>query len=154
VNIEKWKKEAFAVIGKEGSTMDGEGFIQRLWEDANAHFDQVQLLAKTDQDGVVCGIWGVMSDFSRSFQPWEEGFTKGLYLAGVECTADAQPPKGWVRWNVPGFTYLRTENEGEDTFAKMLQYLEDNQLSLEGAVHDYTSPQTGKSYMVFPIQKD
>ena len=27
----KVTKKAFAVIGKEGSTLDGEGFIQKLW---------------------------------------------------------------------------------------------------------------------------
>lgn len=26
-------KEKFVVIGKEGSTSDGDGFIQKLWED-------------------------------------------------------------------------------------------------------------------------
>ena len=31
MNIEKITKAAFVVIGKEGSTNDGEGFIGRLW---------------------------------------------------------------------------------------------------------------------------
>ena len=35
MKIEKCKKESFTVIGKEGSTSDGEGFIQKLWDDAN-----------------------------------------------------------------------------------------------------------------------
>ena len=30
MNIEKVTKGSFTVIGKEGSTLDGEGFIQRL----------------------------------------------------------------------------------------------------------------------------
>lgn len=34
-------KESFVVIGKEGSTLDGEGFIQRLWANANSHFGEV-----------------------------------------------------------------------------------------------------------------
>lgn len=38
MKIEKCKKEAFTVIGKEGSTNDGEGFIERLWREANSHF--------------------------------------------------------------------------------------------------------------------
>ncbi len=38
MRIEKCVKESFVVIGKEGSTLDGEGFIQRLWADANSHF--------------------------------------------------------------------------------------------------------------------
>ncbi len=84
MNVNKCIKESFTVIGKEGSTRDGEGFIRRLWEDANSHFAEVQHLAKKDESGGLAGIWGAMSDFSRSFRPWEEGFTKGLYLAGVE----------------------------------------------------------------------
>lgn len=39
-------KEAFVVIGKEGSTLDGAGFIQKLWNDANSHFSEVEHLAK------------------------------------------------------------------------------------------------------------
>lgn len=80
-------KEAFVVIGKEGSTSEGEEFIQKLWKDANSHFSEVAHLAKKDANGKLVGIWGAMSDFSRSFQPWEDGFSKGLYLAGVEWNA-------------------------------------------------------------------
>ena len=63
MKIEKCKKESFTVIGKEGSTSDGEGFIQRLWADANSHFEEIQHLAKKDKDGNIVGIWGAMSDF-------------------------------------------------------------------------------------------
>ena len=31
-------KKAFVVIGKEGSTLDGAGFIQNLWYDENVQF--------------------------------------------------------------------------------------------------------------------
>ena len=41
-------KKAFVVIGKEGSTLDGAGFIQKLWDDANGHFREVAHLAKKD----------------------------------------------------------------------------------------------------------
>lgn len=41
LNIQKIVKPSFAVIGIEGSTDDGEGFIPMLWSDANAHFDEV-----------------------------------------------------------------------------------------------------------------
>ena len=37
MKVEKCVKESFVVIGKEGSTLDGEDFIQRLWVDANTH---------------------------------------------------------------------------------------------------------------------
>ena len=153
MKIEKIVKESFVVIGKEGSTLDGPGFIQRLWADANAHFGEVQPLAKTDDNGNLAGIWGAMSDLSRSFQPWEDGFSRGLYLAGVECEDDAQPPEGWTKWTIPGFEYLRVECEGENTFSEMLDYLYQNEIPLAGAVHDFTCPTSGKSYMLFPIRK-
>ena len=46
-------KEKFVVIGKEGSTLDGEGFIQKLWNDANSNFSEVAHLAKRQQMGVL-----------------------------------------------------------------------------------------------------
>lgn len=46
MNISKCIKESFVVIGKEGSTNIGNGFIQNLWEDANSHFHEVEQLAK------------------------------------------------------------------------------------------------------------
>ena len=51
-------KEKFVAIGKEGSTLDGEGFIQKLWNDANSHFNEVAHLAKKDTNGAIVGIWG------------------------------------------------------------------------------------------------
>ena len=146
-------KSAFTVIGKEGSTCDGEGFIARLWEDANAHFGEVAALAKTDETGTPVGVWGAMTDFSRSFQPWEENFSQGLYLAGVECADGAEPPAGWVKWHVPGFEYRVTEFTGPDSFREALAQLEADGQSLAGAVHDFTDPRTGKAYMYFPIRR-
>ena len=107
MNIEIFEKPAFAVIGREGSTEDGPGFVQKLWAEANARFDEVAHLAKRDEDGSFVGFWGAMTDFSRSFQPWEVDFSRGLYLAGVECTDDAVAPAGWTRWEIPGFVYLK-----------------------------------------------
>ena len=83
-------KEKFVVIGKEGSTSDGDGFIQKLWYDADSHFSEIAHLAKRDANGSIVGIWGAMSDISHSFKPWEDGFRKGLYLAGVECVDSAE----------------------------------------------------------------
>ena len=153
MKIEKCVKESFSVIGKEGSTLDGPGFIQRLWADANAHFGEVQPLAKTDEAGNLAGIWGAMSDLSCSFRPWEDGFSRGLYLAGVECEDDAEAPDGWTKWIIPGFEYLRAECESENTFSEVLDYLDRNQIPLAGAVHDFTCPVSGKNYMFFPIRK-
>ena len=56
VIINKCRKEHFVVIGKQGSTNDGDGFIQRLWEDANSHFYEVEQLAKKDEKGNLAGI--------------------------------------------------------------------------------------------------
>lgn len=151
MEVNKCVKESFAVIGKEGSTTDGEGFIQRLWEDANSHFGEVQHLAKKDENGGIAGIWGAMSDFSRSFNPWEEEFSRGLYLAGVECAEDAEAPEGWTKWVIPGYEYLYAECEDGNTFPEMLDYMRANNYVLAGAVHDFTCPRTGKQYMFFPI---
>ena len=150
--MERIIKPAFAVIGMEGSTEDGPGFIQALWEKANSRFGEVAHLAKTNPDGSLCGVWGAMSDMSRSFRPWEDDFTRGLYLAGVEVVDNAQPPEGWVRWDIPGYEYIRVENNTPDIFPRTLQALAEQGLSLAGAVHDFTDPSTGKAYMLFPIR--
>lgn len=150
--VEKRIKESFVVIGKEGSTLDGDGFIQKLWADANSHFEEVRHLAKKDANGNIIGIWGAMSDFSRSFNPWED-FNKGLYLAGVECEDGAEAPDGWTKWIIPGYEYICVEHENDDTFSEAIKYLKDRGIPLVGAVHDFTSPQTGKNDMLFPIRK-
>ena len=152
MKIEKRIKNTFVVVGKEGSTLDGQGFIQNLWEDANAHFSEVQPLAKKDENGNLVGIWGAMSDFSHSYKPWEDNFTKGLYLAGVECADGAQAPEGWTKWTIPGYEYLCVEVESETTFSDVLEYMNANGIDLVGAVHDFTCPLTGKNYMYFPIR--
>ena len=152
MKLQRCEKKPFTVIGKEGSTSEGEGFIQKLWNDANSRFEEVRPLAKKDEDGQLVGIWGAMSDFSRSFAPWED-FCRGLYLAGVECNDDAEAPEGWTKWIIPGYEYIYVEQEKEDTFSRTLQYLEENGISLAGAGHDFTCPRTGKNYMFFPVRK-
>ncbi len=150
--MDKVIKKAFVVIGKEGSTLDGEGFIQKLWDDANGHFDEVAHLAKRDENGNLVGIWGAMSDLSHSFQPWEDGFSKGLYLAGVECVDSAEAPDGWTRWMIPGYEYLVVENH-DGAFRDTIRQMQEEGIALVGAVHDYTDPATGKGYLYFPIRK-
>ncbi len=152
MKLQRCEKKSFTVIGKEGSTSEGDGFIQKLWNDANSHFEEVRPLAKKDEDGQLVGIWGAMSDFSRSFAPWED-FCRGLYLAGVECNDNAEAPEGWMKWIIPGYEYIYVEQEKENTFSRTLQYLEENGISLAGAVHDFTCPRTGKNYMFFPVRK-
>ncbi len=153
MNIQRSIKTSFTVIGKEGSTTDGEGFIQKLWADANAHFPEIEHLAKRNTNGELAGIWGAMSDFSRSFQPWEYGFREGLYLAGCECEDNAEAPEGWTKWVVPAYEYLYTEQEDENTFRKLLAYLFQHQFPMAGAAQDYTDPKTGKNYIFIPIRK-
>ena len=152
MNINKCIKESFVVIGKEGSTNTGKGFIQNLWEDANSHFHEVEKLAKKDDKGNIVGIWGAMSDMSRSFLPWEDGFTKGLYLAGVECLDAAEAPAGWTKWVIPGYEYIYVECEDENTFSQVIKYMNENDITLVGAVLDFTCPEKGKNYMFFPIR--
>lgn len=153
MKIEKCIKERFAVIGKEGSTLNGNDFIQKLWEDANSHFNEIQHLAKKDQNGAIVGIWGAMSDFSHSFNPWENNFSEGLYLAGVECEDNAEAPEGWTKWVIPSYEYFYAECENQAAFFQVINYMKQNGISLAGAVHDFTCPQTGKNYMFFPIKK-
>ena len=145
-------KKEFVVIGKEGSTLDGEGFIQSLWDNANTHFPEVAHLAKKDANGNIVGIWGAMSDISHSFQPWEDGFRKGLYLAGVECVDNAQAPDGWTKWTIPGYEYIVVENH-KGIFKDTVRQMSEAGIPLVGAVHDYTDPATGKNYLYFPIRK-
>lgn len=150
--MKKVIKTSFAVIGKVGSTLDGPDFIQNLWDDANRHFDEVAHLAKKDVNGNILGVWGAMSDFTLSFKPWENDFTQGLYLAGVECIDDAVAPIGWTKWIIPGYEYVVVENN-DSTFKETLFQIENEGLSLVGAVHDFTDPVTGKNYMYFPIRE-
>ena len=77
MNVNKCIKESFTVIGKEGSTRDGEGFIRRLWEDANSHFAEVQHLAKKDESGGLAGIWGAR------FFPLLSALGGGVYQRAV-----------------------------------------------------------------------
>ena len=153
MKIENCIKESFSVIGKEGSSEGGSGFVQSLWVDANAHFAEIAHLAKKDETGNLAGIWGTMTDFSRTFQPWEDGFSKGLYLAGVECEDDAQPPESWTKWTVPAFEYLRVVCDHDRVFPEMIAYLQEHGITLAGAVHDFTCPQSGTNYMYFPIRR-
>lgn len=153
MKIEHCEMPSFAVIGKEGSTNDGKGFIDRLWQDANSRFSEVQHLAAKDEQGQLLGIWGAMSDMSRSFMPWENAFTTGLYLAGVQCELDKEAPEGWTKWVIPAYEYLYAECDAPDTFLKVIRYMQENNIPLAGAVHDFTCPETRKNFLFFPIRR-
>ena len=151
--VMRMTKPAFTVIGQAGSTDDGDGFIARLWEIANARFPEITHLVRTDENGVPVGIWGCMTDMSGQFLPWEDSFSRGRYLAGAECRTDAVVPHGWTVWSIPGFVYLMTENADPDTFSRMLAYLSEQNIPLVGAVQEYTQPASGKSYLCFPVER-
>ncbi|MGD1819880.1 MAG: GyrI-like domain-containing protein [Pleomorphochaeta sp.] len=153
MEVNKRIKKSFSVIGKQGSTEDGANFIKALWDDANSNFNEVACLAKKNKSNILAGIWGLMSDLSYSFKPWEDNFTKGLYLAGIEVDESTIAPKGWVKWTVPSFEYIIIKNEDNDSFNKGLEYLKENNLSLVGAAHDFTAPQSGDNFIYFPIRK-
>ena len=137
---------------KEGGKDDAREKAIEEFGNANSHFDEVQQLAKKDEHGNIVGIWGAMSDFTRSFKPWEDNFSKGLYLAGVECDDNAEAPEGWTKWIVPSYEYIYAECEGDNTFGQVINYISQNDITLVGAVHDFTCPETGKNYMFFPIR--
>lgn len=149
--MERLVKDAFCVIGKVGSTNDGEDFVEKLWKEANANFNEVESLAAKNEDGSLKGIWGAMTNFAFEFMPWENNFSEGMYLAGIEARFDAIAPKGWKKWIIPGFEYIKIKVDGADTFTKGITYLNENNISLAGAVQDFTEPKTGDSYMLFPI---
>ncbi|MDF2822564.1 MAG: GyrI-like protein [Clostridiales bacterium] len=110
-------------------------------------------LAKKDETGKLMGIWGAMSDLSHSFKPWEDNFTKGLYLAGVEVTDGAEAPEGWTKWTIPSFEYIYVKNESPSTFVDVINYLKEKGISLAGAVHDFNCPETGQGYIFFPLRR-
>ncbi|MDR2514728.1 MAG: GyrI-like domain-containing protein [Christensenellaceae bacterium] len=150
------EKAAFEVIGKLGKTSEGEGFVQRLWAEASAHYAQVSALAKLDEQGRPLGFWGAMSDLGGNFLPWEDGFSKGLYLAGVEALERAEAPEGWVKWTIPGFEYACCKVEGDPRAAlgEALAFLDESGLSLAGAVQDYLSPsEEGQPYLYLPVRR-
>lgn len=70
------------MVGKEGSADDGEGMIQRLWNEANSHFAEIEHLAKRDEAGNIVGIWGAMSDFPILFNPGRKIIPRELTLQG------------------------------------------------------------------------
>lgn len=153
MKINRCIKKSFEVIGKEGSTDLGSDFVLKLWEDANTHFNEIAHLAKKDEEDNILGVWGAMTDFTRSFRPWQDHFTKGLYLAGVEVVDGAPVPTGWVKWKVPSYEYLYVKCDEPEVFSKMISYMAENKIELVGAVHDYNCPkENGQAYMFFPIK--
>lgn len=149
---EKIALNAFCVIGRVGSTDDGPDIVQRLWRDANEHYGEVAGLAKKDATGQPVGFWGAMTRADMSFLPWEDDFTRGYYLAGVEAEAESCAPTGWKKWIVPGFEGWKVKAETPDTFREVLDWMRENSMELAAAVQDFTDPATGENYMLFPVK--
>lgn len=144
---------AFSVLGREGSTDDGAGFIARLWQEANEHFSDIAGYVVYGKNGAPVRLWGLMSDFSRSLKPWEDDFSRGLYLAGAECLPDAPVPKGWTKWDVPAMRYvcIPSGQDAGDAFSQGLEILKQQGLSMAAAAFDLTEPESGLSYVCFPV---
>ena len=85
-----------AIIGKEDLCTKEKNVVHDLWHQANSNFSDSADLGMKNADGSFVGFWGAMSDETMSFMPWTDGFSKGLYLAGVEVYEDTPVPDGWV----------------------------------------------------------
>ena len=59
MKIEKVSKDSFVVIGKEGSTLDGDGFIQRLWQNANTHCDEIRWMILIHKQRNCTNLWDI-----------------------------------------------------------------------------------------------
>lgn len=149
-------RPSFAVIGKEGSFKEGKGFVGKLIGRASESFSEVSMLGSKDEEGAYLGFWGLMSDFSRSFKPWGNHFSEGLYLYGVECPLEAKAPSGWTKWIAPENDYLVNEVTPE-TYEKIFGGTVYYEIPFEGyklcgACFDFTDPKTQKSYIYFPVK--
>lgn len=69
MRIDFVKLPEIAVIGKEGFCTSEENQVQKLWNEANSHFDEVAALGMRYPDGTYVGFWGVMSDEADPFFP-------------------------------------------------------------------------------------
>lgn len=144
-----------AIIGQEGFCTKEKNVVPQLWEQANLRFREVADLGMKNPDGSYVGFWGAMSDETRSFLPWTEDFSRGLYLAGIEVYADTAVPAGWVKWIMPARKYLVTAVE-PDRYEEIFRTVIDRlipalRMQLAGAVCDFTEPATGQNKLFFPV---
>ena len=144
------------IIGKEGLCTKEKNVVQDLWQQATLNFSDVADLGMKNADGSYVGFWGAMSDETMSFMPWTEGFSRGLYLAGVEVYEDSEAPAGWVKWVMPARKYLVTEVDPEsygETFRYVIDHLiPELGMRLAGAACDFTEPATGQNRLFFPVK--
>ena len=143
-------KKAFVVIGKEGSTLDGAGFIQKLWDDANGHFSEVAHLRRKIQTEILWEYGGPCPMVLTHLMPGKMSLAKAC-IWREECVIMVIPA-GWTKWIIPGYEYIVVENHN-GAFEDTIKQMNEEGMSLVGAVHDYTDPATGKGYMYFPIRE-
>lgn len=144
---------SFEVIGREGSTKDGDAFMKDLREQFWDHYREVRELMNIKSP--LPGIWGLMSDFSGSFKPWSKNYTEGLYLFGLEVNKGAVVPPGWSKWTAPEADYLVKE-VSEKTYGEDFAYMAFFEIPFEGyklagAAYDYFDPKSKKMYIYFPV---
>ena len=144
------------IIGKEGLCTKENNVVQSLWQQANSNFKEIEDLGMKNPDGSFVGFWGAMSDETRSFLPWTDNYSRGLYLAGIEVSADTAVPDGWVKWVMPARKYLVTDvaqvNYGK-TFKEVINnVIPELGMKLAGAVCDFTEPSTGQNKLFFPVE--
>ena len=156
VQYEMFDLPEIAIIGKEGLCTKEKNTAQDLWRQANSDFREIADLGMKNADGSFVGFWGAMSDETMSFLPWTDGFSKGLYLAGVEVYEDTPVPDGWVKWVMPARKYLVTEVHPEN-YRELFEYvikslIPELGLRLAGAVCDFTEPATGQNKLFFPVE--
>lgn len=145
-----------AIIGKEGFCTKEKNVVRDLWQQANSGFSEIADIGMKNPDGSYVGFWGAMSDETRSFLPWTENYSRGLYLAGIEVYEDTEVPGGWAKWVMPARKYLVTEVHPEsyaETFGNVVNSLiPELGLKLAGAVCDFTEPATGQNKLFFPVE--
>jgi len=150
-------KGSFRVIGVEGSTKDGAGFIPKLYESLRRGSQEIECLIKKNSDGTVDGTYGLMSDFSHSLKPWENNFSAGLYLAGYELKDEVEEiPEGWTVWRVKEQDYLFVKLEEGDEYQKVFSDFVSYRIpfelkSLSGAVFDFYSAEKKQTCLLFPV---
>ena len=140
-NISYRFKDTFAVIGRagQGAANHPQEWILPLWDDANAHFSEIESLARKSEDGTP-SIWGAMNDVTESNKRWDE--CTGKYMAGYETDLDALQPDGWTKWIIPAQTYLVAETtmaEYGDVFRAISN---DGNFGIVATVHErYPQPE-------------
>ena len=144
-----------AIIGQEGLCTKEKNAVQDLWQQANSDFAEIADLGMKNADGSFVGFWGAMSDETMTFMPWTDGFSRGLYLAGIEVYEDTAVPEGWVKWIMPARKYFVAEVDPDsyvETFRNVINNLiPELGMKLAGAVCDFTEPATGQNKLFFPV---